>query len=190
MSCSAGCAGWQAFTRCPYRVGQPVFTWMLRRRPGGGPGAGASALEQPIRGDQCGALRLVGCRCRASTTVSGGLRVERRVADYADSADVQTPFPKETNHMIGGNLSWTRSTGEGEHVYATLARGYKGGGFNIGSGILPNSANRSRVAVEYRDRSEVHGHGQVRCNCKRTCSTCGGKTCRSICRSSCNRATP
>ena len=38
--------------------------------------------------------------------------------------------------MIGGNVSWTRSTGEGEHVYVTLARGYKGGGFNIGSGIL------------------------------------------------------
>jgi outer membrane receptor protein involved in Fe transport len=38
--------------------------------------------------------------------------------------------------MIGGNLSWARSTGDGEHVYATIARGYKGGGFNIGSGIL------------------------------------------------------
>src|SRR6202044_2964838 len=57
-------------------------------------------------------------------------------ANYSDSADAQTPFPKETNHMVGGNLSWARKTGDGEHVYVTLARGYKGGGFNIGSGIL------------------------------------------------------
>src|SRR6202048_1470783 len=69
-------------------------------------------------------------------TVSGGLRVERREARYADSADVQTPFPKQTNHMIGGNFSWELRTGDGEHVYVTLARGYKGGGFNIGSQIL------------------------------------------------------
>jgi outer membrane receptor for ferric coprogen and ferric-rhodotorulic acid len=70
------------------------------------------------------------------TTVSGGLRLEQRVANYSDSADIQTPFPQQTNHMIGGNLSWMRSFGDGEHVYVTLARGYKGGGFNIGSGIL------------------------------------------------------
>jgi outer membrane receptor protein involved in Fe transport len=62
--------------------------------------------------------------------------VEQRVADYSDSADVHTPFPAETNHMMGGNLSWERKVGDGENVYATLARGYKGGGFNIGSGIL------------------------------------------------------
>ena len=38
--------------------------------------------------------------------------------------------------MVGGNLSWESAVGEGEHLYVTLARGYKGGGFNIGSGIL------------------------------------------------------
>jgi outer membrane receptor protein involved in Fe transport len=38
--------------------------------------------------------------------------------------------------MIGGNLSWTRRTGDGRNVYVTLARGYKGGGFIIGSQIL------------------------------------------------------
>ncbi len=70
------------------------------------------------------------------TMLSGGLRVEQRRADYSDSADVQTPFPRETNHMLGGNLSWDTKIGDGEHAYVTLARGYKGGGFNIGSGIL------------------------------------------------------
>ncbi len=38
--------------------------------------------------------------------------------------------------MVGGNLSWESAVGDGEHLYVTLARGYKGGGFNIGSGIL------------------------------------------------------
>jgi outer membrane receptor protein involved in Fe transport len=38
--------------------------------------------------------------------------------------------------MVGGNLSWQLKTGDGQHVYVTLARGYKGGGFNIGSQIL------------------------------------------------------
>jgi iron complex outermembrane receptor protein len=72
----------------------------------------------------------------ARSAVSGGLRVEQRHARYSDSADVETPFPDEINRMVGGNLSWKMSTGDGQHVYLTLARGYKGGGFNIGSQIL------------------------------------------------------
>jgi len=70
------------------------------------------------------------------STLSAGLRVERRDAHYEDSADVQTPFPDERNHMVGGNLSWEHRAGDGRHFYVTVARGYKGGGFNIGSQIL------------------------------------------------------
>jgi len=72
----------------------------------------------------------------AHSTLSLGLRGERRVAAYSDSSDAATPFPAETNDMLGGNLSWSRLLAEGERVYVTLSRGYKGGGFNIGSGIL------------------------------------------------------
>ncbi len=68
--------------------------------------------------------------------LSAGLRVERRSADYQDSSDAATPFPQEINDMVGGNLSWMFDTGQGQHFYTTLARGYKGGGFNIGSQIL------------------------------------------------------
>ncbi|HEY6453249.1 MAG TPA: TonB-dependent receptor plug domain-containing protein [Steroidobacteraceae bacterium] len=70
------------------------------------------------------------------SSISAGLRLERRIADYADNADAATPFPRQTNDMLGGNLSWTRKVGDGMHLYATLSRGYKGGGFNIGSQIL------------------------------------------------------
>lgn len=69
-------------------------------------------------------------------TLSLGVRLERREADYEDSADQGTPFPRNNNDMAGGNLSWTHQLDGGRHLYATLARGYKGGGFNIGSGIL------------------------------------------------------
>ncbi len=65
-----------------------------------------------------------------------GLRLENRVANYADTADAATPFPSQINRMWGGNLSWTRALSAHTHAYTTLSRGYKGGGFNIGSGIL------------------------------------------------------
>ena len=116
---------------------QQLFTWdAFDAGPNGAPGAGSSGLNSQYAATNVALYGSLDADVGARTTVSGGLRLEQRVADYSDSADAQTPFPKVTNHMIGGNLSWTRSTGEGEHVYVTLARGYKGGGFNIGSGIL------------------------------------------------------
>lgn len=99
-------------------------------------GAGSSGLVSKYSATNVALYGSLDADLGPRTTVSGGLRMEQREADYADTADVQTPFPRQTNHMMGGNLSWTRSTGEGEHVYVTLARGYKGGGFNIGSQIL------------------------------------------------------
>jgi outer membrane receptor protein involved in Fe transport len=99
-------------------------------------GAGSSGLVSKYSANNVALYSSLEADFGERTTLSGGLRVERREARYADSANVETPFPKESNHMIGGNLSLERKTGDGEHVYVTLARGYKGGGFNIGSGIL------------------------------------------------------
>jgi len=114
-----------------------VFTWdAYDAGPNGGPGAGSSGLDSQYGATNVALYGSLDADVGTRTTLSGGLRVEQRVADYSDSADVTTPFPDERNHMIGGNLSWTRSTGDGEHIYVTIARGYKGGGFNIGSGIL------------------------------------------------------
>ena len=114
-----------------------MFTWnAFDAGPGGTPGAGSSGLDSKYSATNVALYGSLDADLGARATVSGGLRVERREARYADSADVQTPFPNETNHMIGGNLSWEYRAADGEHVYATLARGYKGGGFNIGSQIL------------------------------------------------------
>ncbi len=116
---------------------QQMFAWdAYDAGPGGTPGAGTSGLESQSGATNLALYGSLEADLSKRAMLSGGLRLEQRVADYSDSADAQTPFPRETNHMIGGNLSWTENLGEGEHLYATLARGYKGGGFNIGSGIL------------------------------------------------------
>jgi outer membrane receptor protein involved in Fe transport len=114
-----------------------AFMWnAFDAGPGGTPGAGSSGLSSKYSATNVALYGSLDADLGARATVSGGLRVEQREARYADSADVQTPFPMQRNHMIGGNLSWDMRTGDAEHVYVTLARGYKGGGFNIGSQIL------------------------------------------------------
>jgi outer membrane receptor protein involved in Fe transport len=114
-----------------------AFVWeAYDASPDGTLGAGSSGLSSRYSATNVALYGSLDADLGARDVLSVGLRLEQRQAHYADSTDVQTPFPQETNHMIGGNVSWTRSTGEGEHVYVTLARGYKGGGFNIGSGIL------------------------------------------------------
>ena len=114
-----------------------AFTWnAFDAGPGYTPAAGGSGLSSKYSATNVALYGSLDADLGPRVTVSGGLRLEQRRAHYADTADVQTPFPNETNHMIGGNLSWALNTGDGEHVYVTLARGYKGGGFNIGSQIL------------------------------------------------------
>jgi len=65
-------------------------------------------------------------------SLSYGLRVERREADYADS-DAVAFAPAET--MAGGHVSLTRALRDGLTWYGSLVRGYKAGGFNIGPSI-------------------------------------------------------
>ena len=110
-----------------------VFTWDAYDAS---PGAGSSGLDSKYSATNVAVYGSLEGNVGARSVLSGGLRLEQREAHYSDSADVQTPFPGQTNHMVGGNLSWENAVGDGEHLYVTLARGYKGGGFNIGSGIL------------------------------------------------------
>ena len=73
-------------------------------------------------------------RTGSATVLSVGARGERRSADYRDSAGAAFA-PDET--MVGGSVSLRHSFGERRSVYATLARGYKAGGFNIGAFVPP-----------------------------------------------------
>jgi len=71
-------------------------------------------------------------RTGAATVLAVGARGERRSADYEDSNGLAFA-PAET--MFGGSLSLRHTFGERRSVYATLARGYKAGGFNIGADV-------------------------------------------------------
>lgn len=68
----------------------------------------------------------------ARSALSLGLRVERRGARYTDSFGT---LLRSTDSMPGGNLSWTWRQGPAQRLYVTLSRGYKAGGFNIGSAV-------------------------------------------------------
>ena len=88
-------------------------------------------------------------RVGAATVLSIGARGERRSADYQDS-DGAAFSPDET--MYGGSLSLRHAAGVGRSIYATLARGYKAGGFNIGADV---PADRRSFESEFLDSLEL-----------------------------------
>lgn len=71
-------------------------------------------------------------RPSAPLTLTAGLRLERRRARYADTDDTRFS-PSDT--MLGGNLALNYALRPATHAYASLARGYKAGGFNIGAAV-------------------------------------------------------
>jgi len=77
----------------------------------------------------------------SATRISLGLRVERRTTDYADTAGLNTG-PSET--MSGGELSISHDHSDALTSFASLSRGYKAGGFNLG--IVPGG--RREFAAE------------------------------------------
>lgn len=64
----------------------------------------------------------------AQTRLSIGLRVERRSADYDDSAGL-TEGPSET--MTGGEISLSHDHSDALTSFISLSKGYKAGGFNL-----------------------------------------------------------
>jgi iron complex outermembrane recepter protein len=97
-------------------------------------GAGMTQLSSQYAATNVALYSALDASIGARGSLSGGLRVEHRDATYADSAS--TALPAAINGMVGGNLSYTLKTSEQQREYLTLARGYKGGGFNVGSQIL------------------------------------------------------
>jgi outer membrane receptor protein involved in Fe transport len=58
-----------------------------------------------------------------------GARFERREVDYSDTSGLSL---KPSENMIGGELAYTHKFSKDFTGFATLSRGYKGGGFNLG----------------------------------------------------------
>jgi iron complex outermembrane recepter protein len=109
-------------------------------------GAGSNLLNSSYHATNLALYGSIDTPLGPRSQLSLGIRGERRDAHYSDDADVSDPFPDEGNSMLGGNLSWTLRTSEQQNIYATLSRGYKGGGFNIGQQI---EADQRRFAPEY-----------------------------------------
>jgi len=61
--------------------------------------------------------------------LSVGLRVERRVTDYNDSNGLA--FDPSEN-MIGGEVSYVHTFSDTVAAFASISKGYKAGGFNLG----------------------------------------------------------
>ncbi len=79
----------------------------------------------------------------AATTVALGARVEERDANYGDSDGIAFD-PRD--RLWGGELSFTHRYDEARSVWAKLARGFRAGGFNIGT-VVP--ADRASFDPEY-----------------------------------------
>jgi iron complex outermembrane recepter protein len=82
-------------------------------------------------------------------SLTTGLRVESRSADYDDS-DGASFEPRDT--MVGGQVSLQGPLGASSFWYATAARGYKAGGFNIGQ-FVPDE--RRQFTPEYLWNAEA-----------------------------------
>jgi len=68
------------------------------------------------------------------TRVSAGLRIERRLTDY-DDTDSFSASPSDT--LWGGEFSVSHDFSGDVTGFATLSRGYKAGGFNLG--VVPDN---------------------------------------------------
>jgi iron complex outermembrane recepter protein len=114
----------------------------------------AGELLRPLLATQYAATSLAGYgeaqwALPMDLSLTTGLRVESRSADYADS-DASRFDPRDT--MIGGQLSLQGQFAASRQWYATIARGYKAGGFNIGQSVPDD---RRQYAPEYLWNAEL-----------------------------------
>jgi outer membrane receptor for ferric coprogen and ferric-rhodotorulic acid len=109
-------------------------------------GAGSNLLHSDYRATNSALYSSLDAPLGERASLTLGLRAEQRLAHYQDSADVERPFADARDTMYGGNLSWSLHTSPQQNLYATLARGFKAGGFNIGSRIAPE---QRRFTPEY-----------------------------------------
>jgi outer membrane receptor protein involved in Fe transport len=100
-------------------------------------GAGLNLLHSDYRASNSALYGSLDTALGQRSRLTLGLRAEQRQVNYQDSADNARPFADQRDNMYGGNLSWSWQTGALQSLYATLARGYKAGGFNIGEQIEP-----------------------------------------------------
>jgi iron complex outermembrane receptor protein len=96
-----------------------------------------------------------------------GARAEQRTADYHDVAeDLNAPDPithafAPVDHLWGGNAALEYLAAADQHVYVSLGRGYKAGGFNLGLNLPANQIlfqPESDVNIEGGYKADLLAH--------------------------------
>ncbi len=90
-----------------------------------------------------------------ATTIAAGLRLEERDASYADSDGIRF---NPRDRLWGGSLSVTKEMNESQILWASMSRGYRAGGFNIGTSV---PAERQQFDDEYLWSAELGWRGQA-----------------------------
>jgi outer membrane receptor protein involved in Fe transport len=90
---------------------------------------------------------------RTGTKLTAGLRAEQRDAHYDDSDGVGFD-PRD--RLWGGELALTHRLGPRQILWASLSRGFRAGGFNIGTAV---PADRQEFTPEYLWSAELGWKG-------------------------------
>ena len=105
-----------------------------------GPYASASSSSSRYKSSNFSVFGNLDYLLSASLKFSIGLRWEDWDAEYSDS--LKESF-NPTDKMSGGKISLIKNMTNGTNMYASLAKGYKQGGFNLGLGLDANSTNKN-----------------------------------------------
>jgi outer membrane receptor protein involved in Fe transport len=100
-------------------------------------------LESRYRATNAAAYGQADWSATPDTTVTAGLRLEQRDAAYADSDGVAFD---PVDRMWGGELTVVHRLDDAQTVWASLARGFRAGGFNIGTSVPDD---RQQFTPEY-----------------------------------------
>ena len=105
-----------------------------------GPYASASSSSSRYKSSNISVFGNLDYLLSASLKFSIGLRVEDWEANYSDS--LKESF-NPSDKMSGGKISLIKNMTNDTNMYASLAKGYKQGGFNLGLGLDANSTNKN-----------------------------------------------
>ena len=106
-------------------------------------------LSSRYRATSLAAYAQIDAALTPALQLSAGLRLEQRQAQYADSSALAFD-PRD--HMLGGQVALRYSWSAQSNGYVSLSRGYKAGGFNIGTELDPS---RRRFEPEYLWNAEI-----------------------------------
>jgi len=110
-------------------------------------------LDSRYRATSLAAYGQADVELAAATTLTIGLRAEQRDARYSDSDGVGFD-PRD--RMWGGELSLVHRLDGDQSLWASLARGYRAGGFNIGTTV---PEDRQQFDAEYLWSAEAGWKG-------------------------------